>query len=147
MDKSEVMAKIQAIIREHGAGILATVDKAGRPHTRWLTPVVFPDKSGLIYALTLPAFPKVAQIRGSPWVEWIFQTPSLNEVVTARGRASIVNNPSLRSEILESLGQRLYAMWKLTEDVRDLLVLETVLEEAVFYRPMTGEKERVAFTT
>jgi hypothetical protein len=41
----------------------------------------------------------------------------------------------------------LYAMWKLTEDVRDLLVLETVIEEATFYKPMTGEKTLVSFKT
>ncbi len=147
MDTWELMSRIQAIIDAHGAGILATVDASGRPHMRWLTPVVFPNKSGMVYALTLPTFPKVAQIRSSPHVEWIFQTPTLQEVVTARGKASIVNNPSLRSEVLEALGRHLYAMWKLTEDVRDLLVLETVIEEAVYYRPMTGEKEHVSFQT
>jgi general stress protein 26 len=145
MDTGEVMGKIQAIIDAHGAGVLATVDKGGRPHMRWLTPIVFPNKIGMVYALTLPSFPKVAQIRSTPQVEWLFQTTTLQEVVTARGKASIVDNPSLRSEVLEALGRHLYAMWKLTEDVRDLLVLETALEEAVYYRPMTGEKVRVSF--
>jgi general stress protein 26 len=145
MDSQDIMSKIQMIIDAHGAGILATADKQGRPHVRWLTPAVFPNKPGFIYALTLPTFAKVGQVRSTPHVEWIFQTPTLREIVTARGKASVVDNPSLRSEVLEALGRHLYAMWKLTLEARDLLVLETVIEEATYYQPMSGEKQVVSF--
>jgi hypothetical protein len=47
--------------------------------------------------------------------------------------------------VVEGLGNRLGAFWKLQGRASDFLVLETVLEEAVHYRPMSGEKNRVVF--
>lgn len=145
MEDREIMGRIEAILSAHGAGILATVDEKGAPCVRWLTPAVFRDRFAVVYALTSPAFPKVPQVRANPRVEWMFQTPTLDEVITARGRAQIVDNPSLRSRLLESVGQRMLGFWKLAGDFRDLSVLETVLEEATRYRPMEGAKETVSF--
>jgi general stress protein 26 len=137
--------KLRTIIDAHGAGILASMDAEGKPHVRWLTPVIFPSRPGTIYALTVPVFPKVGQLRASPFVEWLFQTPSLSEVVTVRGRIVVVDNPSLRSQVLEAIGKRLFSLWKLTHDARDLAVLETEIEEATYYKPMEGSREAVSF--
>jgi hypothetical protein len=57
----------------------------------------------------------------------------------------VVENPSLRSEVLEVLGPRLQTFWKLAHDARDLVVLETVAEEAIRYLPMLGRKDVVHF--
>jgi general stress protein 26 len=145
MDTHGLMARIEGILEAHGAGILATVVDARSPSVRWLTPAVFKDGFGVVYALTSPTFPKVAQIRANPRVEWMFQTPALDEVITARGKAQVVDNPSLRSRLLETIGRHMLGLWRLTEDVRDLSVLETVLEEATYYKPMEGIKETVSF--
>jgi hypothetical protein len=56
-----------------------------------------------------------------------------------------VENPSLRSEVLEVLGPRLQTFWKLAHDARDLVVLETIAEEATRYLPMQGRKDIVRF--
>ena len=75
----------------------------------------------------------------------MFQDPSLTEIVTVRGTMSVVDNPSLRAEVLEAVGPRLRAFWKLAKDGRDLAVLETAIVEAAQYLPMEGRKSVVRF--
>ena len=145
MNPRELMDRVAAILDEHGTGLLATTDAEGAPHVRWLTPTVLRDRPGTIYALTGPRFAKVAQIRAHPRVEWMFQVPSLTEIVTVRGTMSVVDNPSLRAELLEAVGPRLRAFFQLAKDGRDLAVLETAIEEATHYLPMEGRKSVVRF--
>jgi general stress protein 26 len=145
MDSREVMNRIGALIEAHGTGLLATVDDEGTPHVRWLTPTLLPESFGVLYALTAAGFSTLAQVRAHERVEWMFQTPTLDEVISVRGLVNVVENPSLRSEVLEALGPRLHAFWKLAPDVRDLVVLETVVQEAVRYLPMKGSKDVVRF--
>jgi pyridoxamine 5'-phosphate oxidase len=143
MNAERILGRLQEILYAHGAGILATVGEDGKPHVRWLTSYIFPNRPHLIYALTVPSFPKIGQLRSNPHVEWMFQSPTLDEVITVRGRINIVDNPSLRSEILEAVGGRMRALWKLADDVRDLSVLETVVDEATRYLPLEGSKDTV----
>ncbi len=145
MDSREVMKRVGAIIEAHGTGVLATVDEDGNPHVRWLTPTMLRERPGALYAITAPRFAKVAQVRSHARVEWMFQTPSLDEVISIRGTINVVENPSLRAEVLEVLGQRLQTFWKLAHDARDLVVLETVVEEATRFLPMDGRKDVVRF--
>jgi general stress protein 26 len=145
MDAREIMQRVEAIIEAHGTGLLATVGDDGGPRMRWLTPAVLRGRPGALYALTAPGFAKVGQARAHPRVEWMFQTPALDEIVTLRGRINVVENPSLRAEALEVIGPRLRAFWKLAHDGRDLAVLETVIDEATRYLPMQGRKDTVRF--
>jgi hypothetical protein len=75
----------------------------------------------------------------------MFQTPTLHEVMSVRGPINVVENPSLRTEVLEALGPRLGTFWKLAHDARDLVVLETVVEEVTRFLPMEGRKDQVRF--
>jgi pyridoxamine 5'-phosphate oxidase len=145
MDSREVMTRLGAIIEAHGTGLLATVDQDGNPHLRWLTPTLLRERPGAIYAITAPRFAKVLQVRAHPKIEWMFQTPALDEIVSVRGSINVVENPSLRAEVLEVLGPRLRTFWKLAHDARDLVVLETVIEEATRFLPMEGRKDVVKF--
>jgi general stress protein 26 len=143
MNASQLMDRVGAILEAHRTGLLATVGEDGGPRVRWLTPALLPGRFGAIYVITGPRFAKVEQVRARPRVEWMFQTPSLDEIVSVRGRMNVVDNPSLRAEALEAIGPRLHAFWKLARDERDLAVLETVVEEATRYLPMEGRKETV----
>jgi general stress protein 26 len=145
MDAREIMQRVEAIIEAHGTGLLATVGDDGGPRMRWLTPAVLRGRQGALYVLTAPLFAKVGQVRAHPRVEWMFQTPALDEIVTLRGRINVVENPSLRAEALEVIGPRLRAFWKLAHDGGDLAVLETVIDEATRYLPMLGRKDTVRF--
>ncbi len=145
MDSREVMNRLGAIIEAHGTGVLATVDQDGNPHMRWLTPTMLRERPGALYAITAPRFSKVGEVRAHRRVEWMFQTPTLDEVISVRGTINAVENPSLRAEVLEVLGQRLQTFWKLAHDARDLVVLETIVEEATRFLPMDGRKDVVRF--
>jgi pyridoxamine 5'-phosphate oxidase len=145
MDSRDVMKRVAAIVEAHGTGLLATVDETGSPHMRWLTPALLRERPGTIFAITAPRFAKVVQVRAQPRVEWMFQTPTLDEIVSVRGVINVVENPSLRAEVLELLGPRLGTFWKLAHDARDLVVLETVVEEATRFLPMEGRKDVVRF--
>jgi len=145
MNSREVMKKVGAIIEAHGTGLLATVDSDGNPRVRWLTPTLLPDSPGAVYAITAPKFAKVLQLRAHRRVEWMFQTPTLDEVISIRGTINVVETPSLRAEVLEVLGPRLNTFWKFARDARDLVVLETVAEEATCLLPMIGRTDVVRF--
>ncbi len=143
MTGQEIIAILEMILNEAHTAVLATADQDCRPHIRWMTPALLRGRSGAIYAVTSPGFEKVHQLDARPQVEWMFQTPILDTVVTVRGRINVVDNPSLLSEVLESLGPFMRSFWKLKGEERDLVVLETIIEEAVYYKPMKGLKEVV----
>ncbi len=145
MVQNEILEKLQGIVGAGYPGLLATIDDNGKPRARWLTPVILPAKPSVIYTLTVPRSPKVAHVRTSPYVEWVFQTPTFSEVLSIRGRINVVDNPSLRAQVLEALGQRLTALWRLTHDISDLSALETIVEEATYYLPLKGTHEVVSF--
>jgi len=144
MTKQEILDTLDMILNEAHTAVLATTDQDGKPHIRWMTPALLRGRSGAIYAVTSPRFGKIVQLEAHPEVEWMFQTPILDTIVTVRGRINLVDNPSILSEVLENLGPFMRSFWKLKGDERDLVVLETIIEEAIYYKPMKGVKEVVA---
>ncbi len=145
MERREVLAAIENIVDEVKTAIFATVDGERKPRMRWVTPAVLRGRAGALYFITYPGSEKVGQIAGNPNAQWIFQTRALDLIITVDGRVNVLDNPSIRSEVLEVVGPRLHAFWKMNLDERDLLVIETVIENAVLYRPMKGEREMVTF--
>ena len=143
MTKQEILNTLEMILNEAHTAVLATTDQEGKPHIRWMTPALLRGRSAAVYAITSPRFGKVVQLESHPEVEWMFQTPVLDTIVTIRGRINIVDNPSILSEVLENLGPFMRSFWKLKGDERDLVVLETIIEEAIYYKPMKGIKEVV----
>jgi general stress protein 26 len=145
MDKNELLQKLEQIIDEVKTAVLATVDNDGKPKMRWVTPAIIRGRTGALYTVTSPRAAKVKQVKSNPNVQWLFQTRALDRIITIEGKVNVVDNPSIRSEVLEIVGPRLRAFWKINMDERDLLVLETIIEKAVFYIPMKGKKEAVRF--
>ena len=84
MNKQEMMQKIEAVLEDAKAGVLVTVDSAGNPHARWMTPVVLSQWPESLLAVTSPDFPKVSQLEAHSQAEWMLQTRSLDQI----GRAS-----------------------------------------------------------
>jgi pyridoxamine 5'-phosphate oxidase len=144
MTEQELMQIAQRILEDVKTAVLATNDSDGRPHMRWMTPTVLRGRPGLLYALTAPGFAKVVQLGGNPSAEWMIQSRSLSEVVHLRGRINVVDNPSLKAELLEQLGPSLHAFWKACT-APDCVVLEMVPEQGVYHVPMKGVKETIDF--
>jgi pyridoxamine 5'-phosphate oxidase len=145
MERREVLAAIENIVDEVKTAIFATVDGEGKPCMRWVTPAVLRGRTGALYFITYPGSEKVRQIAANPNAQWIFQTRALDRIIAVDGKVNVLDNPSIRSEVLEVVGPRLAAFWKINLDERDLLVIETIIEKVVFYRPMKGERETVVF--
>lgn len=145
MTKHELMYKVEQILETTHAGILATLDQDGKPRMRWMTPAIVKGRADALFAVTSPDFHKVAQLEAHPDVEWMIQTQALDQIVNLKGKINVLDNPSIRSEVMEYLGKQLTVFWRVNTEKTDFLVLETVIEEATFFRPMKGEKETVTF--
>jgi general stress protein 26 len=145
MEKSEILSAISEIIDDEKTALFATVSLEGTPAVRWVTPALLRGRAGAIYMVAGPRSNKIKHVRKNPDVQWSFQTRALDTIITVEGKVNVVDNPSIRSEVLEIVGPRLRAFWQMNMDERDLLVLETIMEKAIIYRPMKGEKEAVAF--
>jgi len=145
MTKRDIMAEIGKILDDAKTALLATVDREGRPHMRWLTPAVIRGRVGALYNVTAPNSEKLEQLRANPNVQWMIQTRALDRIITLNGKINIVENPSIRTEVLEAVGDKLTVFWKIHEQEWEVCVLETVIENATFYLPMKNRKEKVEF--
>jgi general stress protein 26 len=146
MTPSELMHQLGDLIEESETGLLSTVDSTGKPHARWMTPTVLGDRRNVVFAVTCPRSSKIAQIQSNPNVAWTFHSKKLNRVVSVSGVMNILDNPSLKNEVIESLGPRLETFWKIDCAGTDLVVLETVVEEGTMLQPSSGARETIKFT-
>jgi general stress protein 26 len=145
MNKQELLSIVHTILDEVKTGILATCDKDGTPHVRWVSPGCPKERAGAVYIISSEEMTKVEHIRQNPTVELMLQTVSLDKIVTLRGKMNVLENPSIRSETLECIGPRLNVFWKMKDGNSDLVVLELVIEEGSYYQPMRGIRETVRF--
>ncbi len=145
MNRQEMMRKVEYVIEDAKAGILATVDADGQPRLRWMTPVVLARWPQTIFAVTSPEFPKIAQISSNRQVEWMLQTRALDQVINLRGGINILDNPSLKAQVMEAIGRKLTVFWKVNQAKTDFVILETVITEACWSAPLKGLSETVVF--
>lgn len=145
MKQSDFLIELDMIMDEVKTGLLATVDGEGKPHMRWMTPTILKDRSGAIYAITSKNFAKREQLDKNPKVEWMFQSRSLNKIIYIDGSVNLIDNSSMRNEVLEVVGPRLRVFWNVNTDETSLIVLETVMESGLMFLPMKGIKEQVKF--
>jgi len=142
MDKNEILSLIGSLVDDSQVAVLATVDPDGKPSMRWMTPAIISGRPASLFAVTAPNFRKVVHLKKNADVEWMIQTRDLKRVVNITGRVNVVDNPSLKSEVLESIGKRLEIFWRVNRKT-DFLVLETVITEATFFEPLAKKKETV----
>ncbi len=145
MNCQEMMRKIEFVIDDAKAAVLATVDDAGQPHLRWMTPAVLARWPQTLFAVTSPDFPKIAQLSSNRQVEWMLQTRSLDQVINLRGGINVLDNPSLKAQVMEAIGNKLTVFWRVNQAKTDFVVLETVISEACWSAPLKGLRETVVF--
>jgi general stress protein 26 len=143
MDLKEMFSKLDRLLGDSRTGILTTVDKRGYPRSRWMTPALVPGREGNIYGVTSPTFEKALEIIHHPEVSWLFQSKALDEILTASGKITLINNPALKSEVLEALGRNLAVFWRVNPNEKDLVVLETQVEEMTYFKPMKNVRFKV----
>lgn len=145
MTKAEIVAALDEIIDTAQVAVLATVGPEGSPAMRWMTPAMVRGRPGYLYAVSSVDCRKVRHLQSCPAVEWLFQTPELNRVVTVQGRMSVIDNPQLKSEVLESIGPRLEVFWRTNEKTTDFIVLETAIDQISVTQPMKQLQDTVLF--
>lgn len=140
MDAVEMIGKVEQLLLASKVGILTTVDADGYPRSRWMTPAMLKGRPNFIYAVTAPSSAKAAHIRTHPKVEWTFQSKVLNEVLSVIGTASLVADPQAKAEVLEAIGPNLQIFWRVNEDSKNIVVLETEIQQVSCFYPMRNEK-------
>lgn len=145
MNKNQLMLKLLEIIDTVKTGILSSIDSEGVPHLRWMSPCILSIHQHNIYAITSPHSKKAQQVKENPEVEWMFQNKALDTIINVRGRINIIDNPSLKTEIVEKINKRLNVFWKVVESKTDFFVIETIIESATYFEPMKGHKEEIKF--
>lgn len=143
MEIGEAFNKLESILNESKVGILSTVDDQGKPHLRWMTPIVAKGRMGCLYAVSSPRFRKVSEIEACPDVAWLLQTKALDEIMVIRGKMCAIDNPQLKSEIIEDIGRNLEIFWRTNPNESEMVVLETTIEEMEYQLPLKGRKETV----
>ena len=145
METHELLNRLEAICQESNTAILATTDAAGQTHMRWMTPVVLKHRAGSIFAFSVPNTPKTEQIAATGRAEWMIQRRDLRQILNVRGRTHIIDNPALRAELMDIVGPRLATFWHANVGADQFVVIETVIEQAVFFEPMQGTRQIVQF--
>ncbi len=143
MDKRSMFAALDRILDNSKAAVLASVDKEGRPHVRWMTPATIRGRDGFLYSVTSPGFEKTGHLEADPHVEWLLQSKSLDEIVNVRGTMQVLDNPRTKAEVLEAIGRNLEVFWRVNRDQAELVVLETIIEEILYFKPLTGEHAKI----
>jgi general stress protein 26 len=108
-----------------------------------MTPALLKGRKGAVYSVTSPRFAKAREAEENEKVQWMFQTKTLDEIMNLEGMIRVLDNPSIKSEVLETIGGNLRVFWKINEAESDLVVLETVIHAMTYFKPMTGERSRV----
>ncbi|GAK50776.1 pyridoxamine 5'-phosphate oxidase-related FMN-binding protein [Candidatus Moduliflexus flocculans] len=145
MTQHELMYKVEQILDDVHTGVLATIDEQGNPQMRWMTPSLIKGRPNVLFAITSPHFRKVVQLNANARVQWMIQTRAVDEVVNLRGKINVLDNPAIRAEVMEQLGKQLAIFWRVNSEHTDFIVLETIIEEATYFRPMKGVKDTVSF--
>ena len=145
MDQHQMLTKIEAIIEQSKVGLLATTDPQGKPRVRWMTPTVIPNRGPSIFAFSPAQAMKIQDIEHQPEVKWLIQTHDLTEVISVRGDTYILDNPALKTEILEILIPHTTRLWTIDLSSTECVILETVIREATYYRPQQNIEETVTF--
>lgn len=140
MEMKELLETTERILDTARVGILTTVDSEGRPWTRWMTPKFLRGEPGRLYAVTAEGFRKVDHIRSNRNVGWMIQKNTMDEVIHLSGKAMIVDNPTLKADVLEGIGGYLGNFWRLNTEALELVVIETLIQEIDYYDPMKGTR-------
>ena len=146
MEIQELLNRLDDILDEAKTAVLATTDSAGQTHMRWMSPVILKHRGGSIFAFSAAATLKIQQIEATHQAEWMIQRRDLRQIVNIHGTTRVVDNPALKAELMDILGPRLATFWRANAGLDEFVVIETVIEQAVFFVPMEGARQALQFS-
>lgn len=126
---------LRSLVADVHIGLLISQGLDSYPESRWMTVTLLERERYCLYSVSIAGTRKLRDIEADDRVAWSFQSPSLDRIVTVRGRVAVLDNPRLKAEVLEHLGSRLENFWKINPDPGKLVVMETCIEKATLYLP------------
>jgi general stress protein 26 len=145
MDKTQFLKRMSEILEEVKVGVLCTVDAEQRPDARWMTFASLGGHGDFLYCVSSPQAQKCRELEQNSKVTVLLQTKDLNHIIKLKGIAQVVDNPSLRSEIIEALGKKLFTFWKINEQDSYFVVLEISLHQGQYLSALEGKSSVVEF--
>lgn len=139
MKITEPIEELRALLDTAKVGFLTTIGTDGYPHGRWMTPTMLSGEPRFLYCVSMASSHKAAEIQANQKVSWSFQTPALGKVIAARGSAVVLDNPQLKAQVLEAIGPNLVNFWRLNPEAKNLIVIETAIEQVSLYHPAKGK--------
>ena len=110
-------------------GVLATVDREGAPHLRWMATLSLQDFPHL-YALTSPTSRKVEHIHHNPRVSWMFTTDTSSMVINLSGTATLITDKSEVNRIWRLIENKSKCYFLSLDTVSEgVAVIDTVIED------------------
>ena len=140
MKEMEPIAALASLLENSKVGMLATSGPEGQPHLRWVTAAMLRGEQRSLYCVTMSGTKKAKDIGGNDRVAWLFQTPSLDTIVSVTGRARILDLPELKAQVLEALGPDLTTFWRINANPKNLVVIESTIDDIRLFRPMQSSK-------
>lgn len=140
MREMEPIAALSSLLENSKVGMLATSGPEGQPHLRWVTAAMLKGEHRYLYCVTMSGTRKARDIGDNDRVAWSFQTPSLDTIVGVSGRARILDLPELKAQVLEALGRDLTTFWRINTNPKNLVVIESTIDDIRLYRPMESPK-------
>ncbi len=139
-NKRELFECITEILEETKVGVMTTVDDNNHPHARWMVLSLLKDSEKCFYAISSPNAHKCHDIKNNPNINLLIQDKALTKVISITGKAQIIDNPSLRAQVIENIGSKLSTFWRVNSD-RDygFIVIEILPEEANYLESFTGD--------
>ncbi|MGD9938830.1 MAG: pyridoxamine 5'-phosphate oxidase family protein [Clostridia bacterium] len=126
---------LRSLVGDVHVGLFISQGPDAYPDSRWMTVTLLEREHNCLYSVSIAGTRKIQEIEAGDKVAWSFQSPSLDCIVSVRGRAAVLDNPRLKAEVLEHLGSRLENFWKINPDPGKLVVIETYIERATLYLP------------
>ncbi len=145
MDYDQFLLKVSQLLDEVKVGVLTSLDSEGNPHVRWLTAGFLPDRPGILYTVSSPDFEWVKNLDKFPNIEWMIQNKALTEVFRIQGKIQVIDNPSLKAEVLQTIGKNVSVFWKVNFQEANFVILETIIEKGYYFLPMQGKRIYVEF--
>ena len=146
MEHRQIIDKIEEIIDDVRTGILTTIDQEEETSSKWMVPVVLKYPTTAIYCFSQRRCEKHSHIASNSKVEWMIQTEDYREIVKIQGTAVVNDNPDIKAEMLDRLGDDIKTFFKADTIVEEPVVIETSIETAEYYKPTDGIVEKVIFS-
>lgn len=139
MESGRLLGVLERVLDSSPAAVLTTIDSEGAPRSRWMVAGVLRGAPGYLYAVTMRDNRKAEQVMRNSTVSWLVQNSGVDEILHVSGHAVVVDNPSLKSTVMEAIGRHLTTFWNVNTGTGELVVIETVISSIEYVRPATGD--------